>query len=830
LGKQIKFYNQVKRVTILSKNLKNGKEFRKRYNSKEIEEKWQRYWQKPEVYKAAFKFNKQDTEHPVYIIDTPPPFTSGELHLGQAYWISIADTIARYKRMRGYNVLLPQGWDCQGLPTELKVQNKWKISRKNKKIFKQKCIEWTLQMIAKMKKTMFKLGYRPDWEQFEYRTMDKDYWRNVQLSLLRLFKNGLIYRDAFPIHWCPNCETALSRAELGYIEKKGYLFFIKFPYKKTHVKVATTRPELLSACQALVVHPEDERYRDLVGEEVKIPLFGRNIPILSDSQVNMDFGTGVVMICTFGDEQDIRWQQKYSLDILKVVDEHGNIINSGKYSKLKISKAREKIISDLKNAGLLSKKEEIDHKVFAHIERSDCMAPVEFLVKTQFFIKSKSFKKEIIKTCEEMKWFPEHMFQRLLDWVNSIEWDWIISRQRTYGTPIPFWYCDECNEIIPALEDELPIEPEKEKPPTDKCPKCASNKIYPSLDVCDCWVDSSITPLIISGYFNNEDYFNKAYPTNIRIQGIDIIRTWLYYTTLRCLMLTKKLPFNEALIHGMVLGPDGTNMSKSKGNVINPEDHLKDMGADSLRQALLSLTIGSDFPFKWETVKHNKAFLQKYWSASRFVFRFLREYEKRPEDSKYLTTIDRWIIAKLIDVIEIVTKAMDTHQFHIALDKIQEFFWHLFCDQYLEAVKHRIYTKMSDENYTAAVYTLHTILWETTHLLAPICPHITEEVNHILFNNEVLSIHVDEWPNSANLQLDRECEKKGDIIINVIAKIRSEKSKAGIPLSESVKKIDIYTQKSIIQTLKEGEREIKRILHIEKISYNEDENLKVKFE
>ena len=817
-------------MSILSKNVINGKEFRKRYNAKEIEEKWQRYWQKPEVYEAAFKFNKQDTEHPLYVIDTPPPFTSGELHLGQAYWISIADTIARYKRMRGYNVLLPQGWDCQGLPTELKVQNKWKISRKNKKLFKQKCIEWTLLMIAKMKKTMFKLGYRPDWEQFEYRTMDKDYWRDVQLSLLRLFKNGLIYRDAFPIHWCPNCETALSRAEVGYIEKKGFLFFIKFFHKRTDVEIATTRPELISACQALVVHPEDERYRDLVGEEVEIPLFSRNVPVLSDVQVNMDFGTGVVMICTFGDEQDIRWQQKYSLDILKVIDEHGNIVNSGKYSNLKISEAREKIISDLKNVGLLSKKEEIVHKVFAHIERSDCMAPVEFLVKTQFFIKSKSFKEQVIKACEEMTWFPEHMFQRLLDWVNSIEWDWIISRQRAYGTPIPFWYCDECNEIIPALEDELPIEPEKEKPQIDKCPKCGSNKIYPSSDVCDCWVDSSITPLIISGYFNNEDYFNKAYPTNIRIQGIDIIRTWLYYTTLRCGMLTKKLPFNEALIHGMVLGPDGTNMSKSKGNVINPEDHLEDMGADSLRQALLSLTIGSDFPFKWETVKHNKAFLQKYWSASRFAFRFIRDYETRFEDSKQLTTIDRWIIAKLFDVIETVTKAMDTHQFHVALDKIQEFFWHIFCDQYLEAVKHRIYTKLSDDNYGAAVYTLHTILWECTHLLAPICPHITEEVNHILFNREVLSIHVDGWPNSAKLQLDRECEEKGDIIMDVIAKIRSEKSKVGIPLSASVKKIVVYTQKSIIKTLKEGEREIERILHIEEISYNEAASFKVRFE
>jgi valyl-tRNA synthetase len=814
-------------VNSLSENLNNEKRFQKRYNPKEIEDKWQQYWQQSEVYEATFQFNKQDTTHPLFIIDTPPPFTSGELHLGQAYWISIADTIARYKRMRGYNVLIPQGWDCQGLPTELKVQNKWKIPRKNKTLFKQKCVEWTTQMIAKMKKTMIKLGYRPDWEQFEYRTMDREYWRKVQLSLIRIFKKGLVYRDAFPIHWCPQCETALSQAELGYIEKKGVLYFIKFLHKKTYVEIATTRPELIGACQALVVHPEDERYQKLVDEKVQIPLFQRDVPVLTDPQVNMEFGSGVVMICTFGDEQDIRWQQKYGLEIVKVIDEHGNIINSGKYSNLKIGEARDSVLSDLKKAGLLTKTKELEHKVLSHIERSDCMVPVEFLVKTQFFIKSKPFKDQVIKACNEMTWIPAHMFQRLHNWVSSIEWDWIISRQRVYGTPIPFWYCDECNTIIPAIEDELPIETEKEDPPTEKCPQCGSENIHPTSDVCDCWVDSSITPLIISGYFNNEDYFHKAYPTNIRIQGIDIIRTWLYYTTLRCLMLTKKPPFNEALIHGMILGPDGTNMSKSKGNVIKPEEHLESMGADSLRQALLALNIGSDFPFKWEVVKYSKAFLQKYWSASRFAFPFIQNYQTHTEDSKQLTLLDRWIITKLLNVIEKVTQAMDTYQFHIALDQIQKFFWHTFCDQYLEAVKHRLYTKVTKENYKAALFTLHTILWKSTHLLAPICPHITEEVNHILFKREVLSIHKSEWPKVEKLQPDKEAEEKGDNIMHIISKIRNEKSSAGIPLSKSIEKVVIYTEKSIIQTLREVEEEIKQILHIEKIAYNEGEILKV---
>jgi valyl-tRNA synthetase len=816
-------------VKALSGDSKQEKRLKKRYKPKEIEVKWQRYWLRPEVYEAAFKFNKYDNKNPAFIVDTPPPFTSGDLHIGQAYWICIADTIARYKRMRGHNVLLPQGWDCQGLPTELKVQNIWKIPRENRELFRQKCIEWTLQMISRMKKTMLRLGYRPDWEQFEYRTSDRTYWRNVQLSLLNLFEKGLIYRDAFPVYWCPNCETALSQAELGYIDEKGFLFYIKFPHKDSNIEIATTRPELLSACQALVVHPEDGRYKNLVGEEAEIPLFRRKIPIIADSQVDMDFGTGVVMVCTFGDVQDIRWQQKYGLPISKVVDEQGKIFNSGKYSGLKISKAREAIVSDLKDVGLLSKKDEFSHKVLSHTERSDCMAPVEFLVKTQFFIKIKPFREEVINACRGMRWLPEYTFQRLLDWVNSIEWDWIISRQRVYGTPIPFWYCSQCNEIIPASVEQLPVETEKGEAPVDKCPRCGSTEISPSSDVCDCWVDSSITPLIISGYFKGEGYFERAYPVNVRAQGIDIIRTWLYYSILRCLVLTGKPPFTEVLIHGMILGPDGTNMSKSKGNVISPEERLDELGADSLRQAFLSLSIGSDFPFKWEVVKYSKGFLQKYWSASRFAFPFIGNYELSPKDAEQLTTLDKWILSKLVGTITSFTKAMDGHQFHIALDAIQTFFWHDFCDQYLEAVKHRLYTKMSDGNYLAALYTLRTVLWNVTLLLAPICPHITEEINHALFRSGLPSIHAAKWPEIKGLPLDEQAEDEGDVIMDAVSRIRSEKSRAGIPLGTFVERVTISLPNDVFPTLKEAEGEVKRILHIGEVLYKKGETIEARF-
>lgn len=799
----------------------------KLYKPREVEAKWQGYWLRPEVYKAAYRFAKEDASRLLFIIDTPPPFTSGELHVGHAYWNIINDTVARFKRLQGYNVLLPQGWDCQGLPTELKVQNIWKIPKENRVLFRQKCIEWTHQMIANMKGTMIKMGYRPDWEQYEYRTMNPSYWQNVQLTLLKFCEKGLVYRDAFPVHWCPNCETALAQAELGYVEEEGMLFYVKFPLREGYVELATTRPELLPACQALAVHPEDARYARLVGKVAKVPLFSREVPILADSAVDREFGTGVVMVCTFGDEQDIKWQQKYGLPILKVVDERGRIINSGKYDGLKTLEARKAIVADLTSAGMISKRERISHKVLCHTERSDCMAPVEFLVKTQFFVKTKPFKEDVADACRNMRWVPDYMLQRLIDWVNSIEWDWLISRQRIYGTPIPFWYCDSCGEIIPAREEQLPVTPETDKPPVDSCPSCGSAKIEPSLDVCDCWVDSSITPLIISGYFEDEELFKRAYPTTVRQQGHDIIRTWLFYTSLRCLLLTDSPPFKEVLINGHILGPDGHKMSKSKGNVVNPEERLEEFGADALRQALLSLTIGSDFPFSWESVKYNKGFLQKFWSVSRFAYQFIRDYEPSDEDAKHLTVLDRWILAKLADTMIQAAEAFDSYEFHLALDAMQNFLWHDFCDQYVEAVKHRLYDRLNDESYRAAQYTLYVVLWDSNLALAPICPHITEEIYHVLFKSRLPTVHAERWPCLDKIPIDEEAKDKGDIIIDMIANLRNEKAKLGIPLNATLEKAAIIAPSQKISALREMEEDFKRILHIKELSFTDGETFSV---
>ncbi len=550
----------------------------KTYSPQMVEEKWQRVWLSEEYY-PVYRFKNDG--RPTFVIDTPPPFTSGELHMGHAYWNILNDTLARYKRMRGFDVLLPQGWDCQGLPTELKVQYKWKVPREKRDLFRKKCVEWTNKMIKSMKETMIKLGYRPDWEQFEYRTMDREYWKAVQHSLLIMHQNGLVYRKEFPVHWCSKCGTALAQAELGYVQKKGKLHYVRFKLvgSDEHIEVATTRPELLNACVALLVHPLDERYSNIVGREAEVPIFGQKVKILQDESVDPQFGTGVVMVCTYGDEQDIKWQQSHGLPIIKAIDEFGRMTNAGKYTGMDVSQAREEIVKDLKEKGLISKEEEVTHNVLTHTERADCMTPIEFLVKEQWFLRSKEFKDLVLEEAEKMKWTPRFMRQRLIDWVNSVEWDWLISRQRVFGTPIPFWYCKSCNFIIPPKVEALPVDTTVDRPPVETCPKCGSKEISGTSDVCDCWVDSSITPLIITGYFSDRGRFEKTYPVDVRQQGHDIIRTWLYYTVLRCRILTGEGPFKEVIVNGHILGPDGSRMSKSKGNVIMPEEGIRNYGA-----------------------------------------------------------------------------------------------------------------------------------------------------------------------------------------------------------------------------------------------------------
>ncbi|NVM32010.1 MAG: class I tRNA ligase family protein, partial [Candidatus Helarchaeota archaeon] len=477
--------------------------------------------------------------------------------------------------------------------------------------------------------------------------------RRVQLSLLDFYEKGLLYREKFPIHFCVNCETSVAKAEVGYQEEYSKLWYIKLPIvgrKNEFVTIATTRPEYMEACVAVMVHPNDERYYDISAAEIKIPFTNRVVRVYMDSTVDMNFGTGVVYVCTYGDEMDIKWKLEYNLDEIQIFTEDGHMNDNSKYQGLTIMEAREQIVKDLDEIGLIEKIEEYEHNLIIHSERPSCRKPIEYLPVYQWFINVKDFTEEIIESGELMKWYPEKQKQRLIDWVEGLDWNWVISRQRVFGTPIPFWYCKDCNEIIPPKREDLPLDPTKILPPMKECPKCKSKDIIGEEDICDCWIDSSITPLEISKWKEDEEFFKKAYMDAKvhRPQGYEIIRTWLFYTLFRCKILTGKAPFYEAMINGMVAGPDGRHMSKSLGNYIAPEEVMPEFGTDAIRYWTAMGSLGDDYPFEFTWINlqskqpvSNEIILKerKKLPVDKFNKKYRRKFEQLIGASRFITKI-----------------------------------------------------------------------------------------------------------------------------------------------------------------------------------------------
>ncbi|GGT95370.1 valine--tRNA ligase [Sulfodiicoccus acidiphilus] len=745
------------------------------YDPKVVEQKWQNLWLTREFYERVFRF-KEDSDKPSFVIDTPPPFTSGELHMGHAYWVTIIDTTARFRRLAGYNVLHPQGWDTQGLPTELKVQYKLGVPKEKRELFLQKCREWTEEMISKMKEGMVRLGYRPEWERFEYRTYESNYRRAVQRSLLEMFGKGLLKNKEGPVYWCPKCETALAQSEVGYKEEEGVLAYVKFPLEGGgNITIATTRPELIPAVQAIVVHPSDPRYTNVVGRTAIAPIFNRKVKVIADEAVDKDFGTGAVMVCSFGDPQDIRWILKYGLGITQVVDDKGRMINTGQLDGMRVRDAKKKMLELLKGGNYLERTEQIRHNVISHTERSDCGAPVEFLIKEQIYVEVLPYKQLLLEKIKEMNFKPARMAYYLEEWIKGLEWDWNISRQRLYGTPIPFWRCER-GHLVPAREEDLPVDPAKDSPPVELCPTCGA-KLRPITDVADVWVDSSITALFIAGYFDNPKRFSKTFPTSLREQGTDIIRTWLFYSFFRSIVLTGKIPFQDVLVNGQVLGPDGTRMSKSKGNTVSPLDRIDEYGADPLRLTLLETAIGDDFPFKWEKVKTYRLFLQKLWNAARLASTAPKVNERPIQ----LHLIDRWILNEHKSMVKRVVEAYNEYNYNLVVKEIYHFFWEILADEYLELIKYRL-----SSGDPSCSYTLLRILRDVLVLLHPVAPHVTEEIYSRLYSEEI-SVMLLGLPRVEDIEDDKESLEIGRNLTKATSAIRTAKIRNRLAMNAPVK-------------------------------------------
>lgn len=784
----------------------------KDYNhNSEVE--WQNKWQKSDLYQF-----KDDGNRPTYIIDTPPPYPTGSIHMGHVLNWFYMDLIARYKRMRGFDVLFPQGWDCHGLPTEVKVEETHNIKKSDvsREQFRKMCIELTQKNIKMMKAQMQSLGFSQDWSQ-EFVTMTSQYKRKTQLSFLKMYNQGLIYQAIHPVNWCPRCETAIAFAEVEYHENETYLNYLEFPEAQGEGKIliATTRPELLSACVAVTVHPEDKRYHNLSGKYLEIPLYNREVKVITDEDVDPEFGTGAVMICTFGDKTDVSWVNRHDLDVIEAINDEGIMMEvAGKYAGCTLEQCKKDITKDLKTQGYLVKQEKVDQNVGLCWR---CKTPIEILVKKQWFVAVNQLIKEITDTTNQMRWMPEHMKTRLLNWTGSMDWDWCISRQRIFATPIPVWYCTNCGEVqLPRAED-LPVDPYQEIPPS-QC-ECGCEDFQGEVDVLDTWMDSSITPLVIAGWPGD---YHKLYPSSLRQQGHDIIRTWAFYTILRCKSLTGEGPFDEVVVNGMVFGDDGHKMSKSRGNVISPEEVIHEFGADALRLWAANSVPGSDVPFAWKDVKHGYKFLRKLWNAFRFINLHIYDFQPHSNEEKivdYLQPLDSWILSKLYNMLDAVTRALDDYNFAQARNLIQSFIWHDFCDDYIESVKYRLYTSRDeDKNYSnmAAKHTLKSVLSLSLILLSPFTPHFTEEVYQHLSGKE--SIHQEDWPPIKSQFINEEAEMEGELGVKIIGDLRRYKSSSGMPLNNPLKAVNIYTSSpKCLTMLRRLKDDIRGTMRIEKL-------------
>jgi valyl-tRNA synthetase len=790
----------------------------KEFDIIKIEKKWQEKWEEMGIY----RFDWKDKKRPTFSIDTPPPYPSGEFHMGNVLNWTYFDMVARYKRMRGYNVYFPQGWDCHGLGIEVQVEREHNVRKREvpPDKFRKWCEELVEKYIAMMKDGVIRLGCSVDWTT-EYRTMNPDYWRRTQLSFIILHKKGFIYQGTHPVNWCPRCETAIADAEVDYEEREGTLHYVRFPLKDSseHLLIATTRPEFIPACVAVAINPADGRFNKYIGKKIIVPVVNREVDVIPDENVDPSFGTGVVMICTYGDKEDVKTVIKHKLPVIMLLTENGDINeNGGKYAGLTVDETKEAIVKDLKAEGLLEKTEKIRQEIGV-CER--CKASVEILERKQWFMKTRILTDKVEEQAKEIVWYPEYMRTRLIDWARSLDWDWVISRQRVFGTPIPIWYCKNCNEVILAQEEWVPIDPKLEKPRMDKCPRCGSREFIPERDVFDTWMDSSISCAVHAGWPDREDW-RRLFPADLHPSGIDIIRTWAYYLMVRHLALFDEKPYKSCLINGMVLGSDGRKMSKSLKNYVAAPEVLDKYGTDASRQwAASGGATGSDIPFREPDVEYGKRFLTKLWNAAKFVGGQIEGYEESEEYE--LQLLDKWVLSKAEKVKQKVTEALDRCQFNIALEEVRNFTWHVFCDQYIEAVKDRLYKPevYGEAKKKAVQLTLYNVLYRVIQLLAPISPHITEEIYEAIYKEEVdeKSLQLTPWPEPDTKRIDEDAERKGDAVMAVITEIRREKAEKRKPLNAQIKRLKLYAGKSeFARTLSENKEDIAgtcKITHME---------------
>ena len=685
--------------------------------------------------------------------------------------------IARTARMMGHSVYFPIGIDRNGLPVEIYTEKKYNISMINtpRDKFVELCKHALDDLEAQFLETMKMMGMSGDFEHY-YRTDSEEYRKLTQATFIRLWNEGLIYQSKRPNNYCIDCRTTIADADVIYEEIPSQLVYVRFKVHETgeEIPIATTRPELLCSCRAILVNPEDARYTKSHGNTAVTPIFNREVKIIPHPSAKAEFGSGAVMICSYGDYTDVLIFRELGLPETIPIDVSGRMTETAEqYKGLRVRQARQKITEDLENAGLVIKKEELVHRT-PLCERSH--TPIEIISMDEYYLKQLDYKEHVREAAMRLIFHPEMHRRVLLDWIDSISFDWPVSRRRFYGTEIPVWYCKTCRTPhIPQAGQYY--QPWRQKAPFSKCNKCGGVEFAGDERTFDTWMDSSISPLFITKYSTELEFHSLTYPVALRPQAKDIIRTWLYYTILRCLQLTGKSPFEHVWIMGYGVDEKGEKMSKSNGNVIDPLPTLKKYGADAFRLwAASEASLGSDFRVSEAKISGVGKFITKIWNVSKFISSF-----PYPKDANLMET-DKWILGELSILIKEALEGYKDFNFFIPANRVREFLWNVFAPHYVEMVKQRAYgLNFSEEEKNAAHYALHTGLRVILRLLAPITPFVVDKVWTDLYDAK--SIHVEKFP---DLEEDYSLSKLTSKIIDFNSNVWNAKREKGLSLRDSI--------------------------------------------
>ena len=770
-----------------------SKELAKTYDPKGIEDRIYQNWLDKKYFHAEVDRSKKP-----FTIVMPPPNVTGQLHMGHALDNTMQDILIRYKRMQGYNALWQPGTDHAAIATEVKVIQKLKEQGIDKndigrEEFLKHAWEWKEEYGGRIVNQLKKLGSSADWDRERF-TMDEGCSKAVEEVFVKLYNKGYIYKGSRIINWCPVCKTSISDAEVEHVDQDGFFWHINYPIvgeEGRFVEIATTRPETLLGDTAVAVNPEDERYQDLIGKMLKLPLTDREIPVIADSYVDKEFGTGCVKITPAHDPNDFEVGKRHNLPEINIMNDDATINElGGKYAGMDRYEARKAMVADLDALGLLVKVVPHTHSVGTH---DRCKTTVEPMIKPQWFVKMQEMAKPAIEALKknELNFVPDRFDKIYLHWLENIR-DWCISRQLWWGHRIPAYYCDECGEVVVA----------KEMPKV--CPKCGCTHFKQDEDTLDTWFSSALWPFSTLGWPDKTEDFDYFYPTDVLVTGYDIIFFWVIRMVFSAIEQTGKVPFHHVLIHGLVRDSQGRKMSKSLGNGIDPLEIIDQYGADALRLTLITGNApGNDMRFYMERVEASRNFANKVWNASRFIMMNLEKAEvpgEMPKDQ--LTAADKWILSKVNTLAKEVTENMDKYELGIAVQKVYDFIWEEFCDWYIEMVKPRLYND-GDTTKSAALWTLKTVLVNALKLLHPYMPFITEEIFCTLQSAEE-SIMISKWPEFTEEWHFTEDEAAVEMIKEAVRGIRNVRTGMNVPPSKKAKVFVVSESENVRNTFENG--------------------------